>query len=1228
MTTKIKTFKITSGGLGTEEVSRFISRTIGRDLSLIDNISAISLNSTTTEISLHYREEPLSSIQTSLPPNGFVASTGSPLETVFLGFSSPINENSLVSGNISVDGVNLTGSYRVEPLTENYILSIDLSGVYNPLEDVHVVEIDESLKTIRNQDQPSNTVFGYTQSQSAIVNQGYEEVYSSNDIRGTAKLTYARIDSSLNTTEKVKELVGRSSDLLAFATVQKTANTTEVFILLLDKAEPVVASVFPRQGANNPVGEPFPSVVLTFKDPINTTQVTTRSGLFAIYQSYGSIISIDPSDITVINSRSISFDVNTLRNNYGISSPFINIFVRPGLQSANGIYLTKGYVFGHSSSTFTLGGGGSGPQGPQGPSGPAGTDGEDGEDGSAWYHGTGVPGTGDIPPPLTADQPNNDYYIDEATADIYYRTGLNTWTYLINLSGAAGAEGNPGSGLVWQGTYNVSTDYSVYDAVEYSGSSYVMHTDATAGTVPTDTLYWDVLALGGADGSPGTDGDSFVWSGNWNSSDTYVVNDAVAYSGSSYLCILGNSNQEPSWNPPGSNTYWDLMVRVGTNGSDGLDGTNGTDGIDGTNGIDGADGTSFIWSGSWSNSNTYVINDAVAHSGSSYVCILGHSNQEPDWNPPIGNTYWDLMARVGTSGTDGTDGTDGLDGTSFAWQGAWMTVTDYFINDVVAHSGSSFICIQDHDSQEPDDTPADTVYWEVMAAVGSDGLSGASGSDGLDGTSFTWLGAWSGSTPSHSANDVVSHSGSSYICILTHFGSQEPAWNPPGDSTYWDLMAKLGSDGADGANGANGADGADGASFIWSGAWSNSNSYLVNDAVSHSGSSFICISAHSSEEPDWSTPGNTLYWDLMASVGEPGVDGTGGSGGGIVWRGEWNIFDSYDYNNVVYYTGDDNTWIVVAPSGAAIGYYPEEQGLGEWELFATGTDVYAPDPPVTGDGLVLWNGTGAKQLKDSGVPISHIAQLYEINNFSQSNTFGATVTLEAGYADDSVALSPTGTTYYPDFSLASIQTIDLTSTTGGITLGTPLNAVEGRTLVIEITANPSSNNSIALPIGVYTIVGANYGASYAGQDLKLYITRRGSDYHLSTSRPKESGNLNAGPVAPTDALIPGSVWLDTSSSPSTFSVGHTYYHRTITTNDTITIDDKVIFCNTDSGAITLSSIDASTYDSFVFIVKNIGTGSNAAILTGSGGFDGSPSLELLTQDSVTIMSDGSAWRII
>ncbi len=89
-------------------------------------------------------------------------------------------------------------------------------------------------------------------------------------------------------------------------------------------------------------------------------------------------------------------------------------------------------------------------------------------------------------------------------------------------------------GLVPKGVYNNATDYAVGDSVSYDGSSYVMHTNAIAGTIPTNTTYWQLLASKGDTGASGAGSSQEVYneipSGTINNSNTVftTVNNYVA----------------------------------------------------------------------------------------------------------------------------------------------------------------------------------------------------------------------------------------------------------------------------------------------------------------------------------------------------------------------------------------------------------------------------------------------------------------------------------------------------------------------------------------------------------------------------------------------------------------------------------------------------------------------------------------------------------------------------
>ena len=60
--------------------------------------------------------------------------------------------------------------------------------------------------------------------------------------------------------------------------------------------------------------------------------------------------------------------------------------------------------------------------------------------------------------------------------------------------------------IAWQGEWDSNTSYVALDAVSYQGSSYVARQDVPLGTPPTNTTYFQLMALAGSDGTDGTDG--------------------------------------------------------------------------------------------------------------------------------------------------------------------------------------------------------------------------------------------------------------------------------------------------------------------------------------------------------------------------------------------------------------------------------------------------------------------------------------------------------------------------------------------------------------------------------------------------------------------------------------------------------------------------------------------------------------------------------------------------
>jgi hypothetical protein len=114
--------------------------------------------------------------------------------------------------------------------------------------------------------------------------------------------------------------------------------------------------------------------------------------------------------------------------------------------------------------------------------------------------------------------------------------------------GPAGQNGLPGTPALWsyQGAYNPAAAYAVGDIVTYQGQLYYTKSVTTAGTLPTDTSKFDLIAAKGADGTNGTNGtngadgaDGADGSGNADIAD-FVFTDDYNETGRSGISLPGD----------------------------------------------------------------------------------------------------------------------------------------------------------------------------------------------------------------------------------------------------------------------------------------------------------------------------------------------------------------------------------------------------------------------------------------------------------------------------------------------------------------------------------------------------------------------------------------------------------------------------------------------------------------------------------------------------------------
>ncbi len=131
------------------------------------------------------------------------------------------------------------------------------------------------------------------------------------------------------------------------------------------------------------------------------------------------------------------------------------------------------------------------------------------------------------------------------------------------------------------------------------------------------------------------------WQGAWISQN-YLVNEAVEYNGSSYVCILNTISNEI----PTNITYWDLIA---SKGDQGITGDTGTTGSNGADGIDGAS----IFSGSG------VPSGVLGNDGDKYV-----DEDNGDFYSKASGSWSIVGSLKGATGDTGATGPVGVYNTT------------------------------------------------------------------------------------------------------------------------------------------------------------------------------------------------------------------------------------------------------------------------------------------------------------------------------------------------------------------------------------------------------------------------------------------------------------------------------------------------------------------------------------------------------------------------------------
>jgi hypothetical protein len=396
----------------------------------------------------------------------------------------------------------------------------------------------------------------------------------------------------------------------------------------------------------------------------------------------------------------------------------------------------------------------------------------------------------------------------------------------------------------------------------------------------------------------------FHFAGDWQVATTYEINDVVKYGGNVYVY---SSVTRTAGNLPTNAAYWALMVegfkfrqiydgatqyRVGDGVAHGgavyiaIADTQGNTPPNATYWSQFADGIQ--WEGVYSSAGVYQKNDIVQYGAKTYI-----AKQDTTGNLPTASTYWDqfvdgisaagvynnainyvpgdLVAyganiyrcTLETSGNIPTNnGFWELFSTGNSFRGLWGPTTDYYVGETVRFGGNVYSARIDNVGKSPD---TNTTEWDLFS------------------TGVNSRGDWITST-AFAINDIVVYGGNTYNCLISHTSG---VFNTDLAANKW---VKFNS------------------GVRYMGAWTTGTTYLKDDIVSESVSTYIAASDHVAGSDFFVDSGNGLWTSFVvgASYVLPNTAGQAGkylqTPDGINYS--WQFSGA---NDKIYYVSEDST---------------------------------------------------------------------------------------------------------------------------------------------------------------------------------------------------------------------------------------------------------------------------------------------------------------------------------
>lgn len=342
-----KTFKISRGN-GVREVETFIDREIGKDLSLIKGLNAISLTENTTQLTVTYEKFPNHVIDISNPIPGMIVASGSLPDGIVLQYASQFRPSTF-SGTSQVQfndsGIAPEDIYIEADGTDN-IVTIDVSNYYGAFSGIQNLTVDSTVKRLDGSSQLYSVLSGFTVTTTAAPFVGYETTYTAKQVRGSVGVRYQILDTSVASADKaLAQILANEKELLIFTTAKKSDSQTELFMIVVSKPEPRVISSSPPLGANHPASAPFGNIYLTFSHSLNRQQLESQDGVFSVVKQPGTTVDITKEYITLLDDdRTVVIAINNFYSDQSFTTGFISLILKSGLISSAGVKSTKSYL--------------------------------------------------------------------------------------------------------------------------------------------------------------------------------------------------------------------------------------------------------------------------------------------------------------------------------------------------------------------------------------------------------------------------------------------------------------------------------------------------------------------------------------------------------------------------------------------------------------------------------------------------------------------------------------------------------------------------------------------------------------------------------------------------------------------------------------------------------------------------------------------------------------------